>query len=658
MAIHLFFSNTFWIGFCKNNFLFYFCVIKSKKVFTMKKLLLLFAFLCVFSGIKAQWVNDPVNNTFLANCASGSGEIYTSTDVMTGDTYVQWDYGADNGWSPWIQRVNREGVPQWPSEGIHITTPNLATWSPGYAMTALRDGVASMFRTADAHHWVVKIDTDGTFPWGEHGIMLFNGEGGGRSELLSTDYFNHDLGLWALGTDMDHSFLQYINADGTLRTMATISDPAKKCTNGKLIPAENGVFVVYAKQTLQGYTNYNKEIYVAGYNKNGEQMIPETLLLGQQTVGASYIHYAIPDNRGGAYVYQFHNAIGGVYNTYVTHFDENGTPTILDPNGIAVHSPDYSHYYTNAYATVGLWTNDVIIAYLQKDADSQSQHRIYVNRITETGEKPWGDGILVADYTGQSYSDIRVDANDFVDGFVVTYGTGQGTIEAVGYDLEGNLLWNTTMSSTYYNKTIGENTTGYQQGQDIVVWINSDSGGLYGQNIGYDGVLGEITPLPPPPIPCCFDPQDFDGTYYYNEETAAWGALLTWVLPGDVLPLHYNLYREQLGKDDGEVIEVDANATSYFDEVAPGNYRYRLTAQYEDVESGYAFTLNGEDYLLITVTATPEDTDKEIVSLTNIYTATGQRIPQANLQQLSPGLYIVQGFTATGKLVTRKMIVN
>ena len=605
----------------------------------------------------AQWTDNPTRNTFIANCNHNAAEVYVSTDKTTGDTYVQWHYQGENGWSPWLQRLNAEGVPQWPYEGIHVTTPDFATWSPGYAMTAVEGGAVTVFRTLGPHHWAVKVNADGTFPWGEHGIMLFDGEGGGRSEVLSTYDFNHDHGIWALGTDMDNSFLQYINADGTLRPKITISDPTKKCTNGVLIPAENGVFVVYAKQTLQGYTNYNKEIYVAGYNKNGEQTVPETLLMGLQTVGASYIHYAIPDNHGGAYVYQFHNGIGGVYNTYVSHFDANGTPTISDPNGIAVHSPDYNNYYTNAHATVDPLGLGLFIVYLQKDAVSQSQHRIYVNRITESGEKVWGDGILVADNTGQSYSDIRVDAIDELYGFAVIYGTGQGTIEAAGYNLDGEPLWNTTMSSTSYNKTISENTSGYHWGQDIVTWINRDTGDLYGQNIDWNGSLGDITSPPPPPIPCCFDPTDFDGAYVYDEQTGVFGAALTWV-PGDDIPLHYNLYREQLGRDSREVIEVDADATSYFDEVVPGDYRYRLTAQYEDYESDYALTPWGDDYLLITVTSTPDNTGEEIVTILKAYTLNGQMIRNANLGEMSRGVYIVQGWTSNGKWVTQKIIIK
>ncbi len=619
----------------------------------MKKLSLLFAALIAFSTLQAQWVNDPTVNTRIANCNSGASEMYVSTDVSTGDLYVQWDYQGENGWSPWLQRLNSEGVPQWSADGIHVTTPDFATWSPGYAMAAVNGGVVSVFRTLGPHHWAVKINADGTLPWGEHGIMLFDGEGGGRSEVMSPYAYNQDEGVWAVGTDMDSTFLQYIHADGTLCPKITIKDPAKKCSNALLVPADDGVFVVYAKQTLQGYTNYNKEIHVAGYNKEGEQTSPETLLFGLQTVGASYVHYAIPDQRGGGYVYQFHNGIGDVYNTYVAHFDENGAPTIVDPNGIAVHSTDYNHFYTNAYATVDSVSNDLIIAYLQKDVATQSEHRIYVNRITESGEKLWGEGILVADYTSYSYNDIHVDAINATGGFVVTYGTGTGALEAVGFDGEGNPLWNTTMSSTGYDKAISDNTSGFHEGQNIVAWVNSVDGGVYAQNIGWDGTMGEVTPVPP--VPSLLPPTDFDGAYYYDGQTGVFGTALTWV-PGMDTPLHYNLYREQLDKSAKEVIEIDPAATGYFDEVAPGNYLYKLTAQYEDGESNYALTPDGEDHLLIMVTSTPESATTEMVTVIKVYTLSGQMIPNANLDELSHGVYIIQGLTREGKLVTRMFL--
>lgn len=618
----------------------------------MKKLSLLLLAMASTFALQAQWVDDPMTNTLVANCDNSSAELLVATSPE-GGTFVQWASMSSNGWSPKLQYVNLEGYKQWGRDGVHVTTPNIATWSPGYALAATDDGsVVSMFRTADAQHWVVKVNPDGSTPWGTDGMMLFDGEGGGRSELLA------DKGgdFWALGTDMDNSFLQYVNADGTLMPMITLSDPTKKCTNGKLIPSSEGVFVVYAKQTLQGYTNYNKEIYVAKYNKNGEQILPETLLLGLQTVGASYIHYAIPDGLGGAYVYQWHNAIGGVYNTYVTHFDENGTPTITEPNGIPVHSPDPNNFYINAYPTIDPLTHDLVMVYRQTEASSQTQYKLFLNRITMTGEKPWGDGILLLDNGTRHFYGPRIDAFENGDGFAVTYhqdvpGANAQTIEAFGLDTDGNITWSTQVCSNPYSKTGTENSTGFHNGQCVVTWVNAQDGGLYGQNLGWDGSMGEVTP--PTPLPCN-PPTDFEGEGVYHQETLSTWVTLTWTAP-ETLPLHYNLYC--LGNSK-EIIEIGPESTSYFAESVPYLENiFRLTAVYEHCESEFALTPDGDDYVMITdYDAVPEMENEEIVTITGIYNLKGQLINTKDINDLTPGVYAIIGTTESGKTIVKKVL--
>jgi hypothetical protein len=626
----------------------------------MKKIYLLLIALAVFVGAKAQWVDDSANNTLIANCVNSANEIRIASHPYVDGIFVQWTSMSENGWAQKLQCLDYYGNPQWGEDGIAITTPNLATWSPGYAIAALSDGsVVTMNRNADAHHYVVKINADGSTPWGTDGMMLFGGAGGGRSELLADD----EGGFWALGTDMDISYLQYVNADGTLRPMATIADLTKKCTNGKLIRSDDdGVFVVYAKQTIQGYTNYVKEIYVAKYNKDGELTMPATLLLSQQTVGMSYIHYAIPDHFGGAYVFQWHNGIGGAYNIYVTHFDENGQPTITDLNGIAVHSPDPSSYFISAYPTID-GNNDLLLVYRQTDSYSQSEYKIWINRITSEGEKPWSDGILVLDNGTSQCLGLRIDAFNFYDGFSVIYhkavpGIYGETVEAHGFDHDGNMTWSTTMCSSTYPKNVDENTSGYHSAQNVVVWVNAQDGGLYGQNIGESGELGEVI-IPVPPVPCCFPPDQFQGSCQYNEETGSYGAMLTW--EPATTQMYYNLYRQNLADETTEVIQIDAELTSYFDEPAPGTYKYQLTAQFASSESDYALTPDGEDHLIIEIqdhTSLSETEFEEIVEIIEVYNISGQRVIANGINELTSGVYIIKGVTESGKTSIKKIIRN
>ena len=617
----------------------------------MKKTALLVVALVAVVTMQAQWVDDPMNNTFIANTISDASEIYISTDEVSGDTYFQWTAGASNGWAPHLQRLNFEGVPQWGADGIHVTTPNLASWSPGYAMTATDDGgVVSIFRTAAAHHYAVKINADGTFPWEETELLLFDGEGGGRSEILA----GKNGGVWVLGTDMDNSFLQYVEADGTLNPTITLSGD-KKITNGLLVPANGGVFVVYAKQTIVSTMNYEKELCVVGYNKYGEQIYPEVQLMAPHIIRASLDHYVVPDGMGGGYVFTWHAAVGNAYNTYVFHFDENGNSTINDLDGTPVHSADPNNFYMGAYATVDPISHDLLIAYRQTDAYAQVESKLFVNRITASGERLWGEGRLVIDNGTTQCGGTRIDAFEQGGGFSVIFHKGvsqsgySSTMEARGYDMDFNPLWSTQMCSNTYPKSGDENSSGYHLGQNIVAWVNSTDGGLYGQNIGINGEMGEITP-PTPPDPC-YAPTNFEGSYYYSENM--FGTLLSWEAP-DPLPLYYNLYRD--GVD--EVIEIDAEYTSYIEEMEPGNYIYRLTAVYDNCESDYALTPTGEDYVSIEVTSVPEITDETIVNVTKVYNMRGQAINCSDLKSLNAGIYILQGVTSTGKLATRKIMVS
>ncbi len=624
----------------------------------MKKLFFLVISLVAMLTAKAQWVDDPATNTFLANCGNDDGELYMATNPNTGDTYIQWEGFGTNGWSPTLQRLNFQGESQWGDDGIHIGGHEFSSMSEGVAMITTTDGcVVSCFATYDGFSYAVKIDPDGNFVWGEQGLQLFGGLGFSRTELTAGD----DGGFWALGFDYQNLYLQYVGADGTLGPTTTISDSGGyKCMFGQLtLSLNNNVLLTYEKVGSGFYTD--KELYVVAVTPDGTILNPESLLMSSQTFQSTYIHKAVADGMGGGYAYIWHPGIGGAFNTYVFHFNEFGVSTISDLNGIAVHSTDPMNYYGYACGTIDPNSYDLIVTYEQTDASTQSQSRIYVNRITAAGEKVWGEGILLADYVGVSYADIMVDAFEDGSGFSVIYTKSSPsnsyftTIEAMGFDMDGNQLWAKTLCSNAYRRTVCDNTPGFVMGQNIVSWVNCIDGGIYGQNIGPDGNMGPIEPIIP--VNPCLAPENFEGEYVYDDETQTFGALLTWTAP-ETQPLHYNLYRYYDVNKDLIVIEVPGDATSYFDENGIGQYKYQLTAVYEDCESEFALTPNGQDNVFIEITGIEESVDNSIVTVLNVYNMNGQRITISDVSELNTGVYIIQGLTEDGRLVNQKVMID
>jgi hypothetical protein len=620
----------------------------------MKKLFFLVISLVAMLTAKAQWVDDPATNTFIANCANDDGELYTATNPNTGDTYIQWEGFGSNGWSPHLQRINFEGVPQWGDDGIHISGLEFSSYSEGVSMTTTADGgVVSCFADYDGYTYAVKINADGTFAFGEQGLRLFDGHGFSRTELVAGD----DGGFWALGADYENSYLQYVNADGSLNPYATISASGYKCMFGQLtLSLDNFVFLTYERLGSGFYTN--KDICLVGYAPNGDQVTPDVLLMSEQSFQSTYIHYVVPDGLGGGYAYIWHPAFGEAFNVYVFHYDETGVSTINDTNGVSVHSIDPSNFYGGANGTVDPVSHDLIIAYEQTDASTQSQSRIYINRITATGEKVWDEGILVADYVGNTYADIRVDAFEDGSGFSLIYTKDSSnpyftTIEAMGFDMNGNQLWAKTLCSNAYRRTLCDNTPGFHLGQNIVFWVNCINGGIYGQNIGPDGTMGPIEPS----VTTCLAPEDFEGEYVHDMQEELFGVRLSWVAP-ETQPLHYNLYRYNNINKDEVIIEVPGEATTHFDESGLGAYKYQLTAVYEDCESDFALTPDGENFVYIEVTGIEENGNDEIVTVTRIYTMNGQCLKHSDINALSNGVYLIQGVTEDGRLVSRKVVIN
>ncbi len=621
----------------------------------MKKLVLFLAGLFAFTAMHAQWVDDPTTNTFVANCSNDAGEVYLSTNENTGDTYVQWMQFGSNSWSPTLQRLNAEGVPQWDMDGIHLGYHQFSSYSEGVAMTATADGgVVSCFSVYDGYSYAVKLNADGTYAWGEEGVQLFDGLGFSRTEIIAGD----DGGVWTLGFDYSRLFAQYINADGTLNPNITISANGQNCMFGQLtLGKDNKVFVTYEKTSGGMYVN--KEIVVAGYAVDGTQTCPETVLMsGSGSFQSTYIHYALSDGNGGGYVYIWHPGIGDVFNLYVFHFDQNGEPTILNPQGVAVHSPDPQHFYGEGYATIDPATHDIILAYEKTDAVTQTESSVWINRITTDGEVLWGEGIQVIDNGTAPCHDIRVDTYPNGNGFMVAYlrqdsGWGESSIiEAKGFDADGTLQWETVMNNVNDWKVAANNTTGFHNGQNIMMWVNHNDGGLYGQNIGIDGAMGYIEPVQP-----CLAPENFQGTYVYNGEDQTFGALLTWDAP-ETQPLWYQLYIT-LPDETIIVAEVEPTETEYFHELpTAATITYRLIAVYEYCESDYALTPDGEDHVTVEITGIEENTDSKIVTVLNVYNMKGQCVSVSSMNELNTGAYIIQGLTEDGRLVSQKVMID
>lgn len=625
----------------------------------MRKTILIVSALLFSIMLHAQWVNDPQNNTLIANASSDADEVLLSTDKNSGDTYVQWSAMASNGWSIFLQRLNSDGVPQWGENGIHLEEQTFNSYSEGTAMTATNDqGVISCFANASGECIAIKINAEGSFVWGKLGVSVFDfpsGSSCSRPEVLA----GIDGGAWVLASDNNATYLRYINANGTMRPPVTISDPEKRCVHGKLLPkTNNSAFVIFEKEVLNSPNNIEKELWVTSYNQNGELVSPEVQLMSTQTYAGAYHHRAVSDGMGGGFVFIPHSGTNDAFNTYVFHFNADGVSTINNMNGIRVHPADPDNIYIEAYGTIHPLSHDLIIAYCQTDAATQTENKVYLNRITATGQRVWGSGIMAEDNALLKPATIKVDAYESGSGFSLIYSLGRHEnnnclVVAKGFNVIGDELWFTYLNEVLDNKTLCRNSTGFHLEQNIVAWVNVGDGKIYGQNIRPDGSMGlAIAPIP------CPNPSNFIGESHYDEIHQCYGALFHWTAPGE-LPNHYNLYVLLPGSPSPYVTTIDGGETSHFEKAEEGiTIQYQLTAVFDDCESNPALSPDGLEWLTIEIVETDEYETEDIVTILKVYNLKGQLLKETHLENLNPGIYILQGLTKDGKLIHRKAMVS
>lgn len=626
----------------------------------MKKTILLLAVTLFFIGnMSAQWTDNPAVNTMIASGGTYYEDICISSHEASGNTFIQWLDLKDGRMNPSMQMINVNGEPLWGPDGILVNSNYNLDYAENFSMTATSDGGAvSHFNDRRnggmPQPYAVKLDAQGNFVWGENGIQTFDME---YFITFTGVYADNNGGVWVTASDDTYAYIRHISADGTPGNEIRISDPEYSMFYPQaVVRPDDKVLVVYQKGQSAVSFNYNKELYVALYSVEGTLLNEPELLMGSVTMPDWLGYELIPDTQGGGYVIFWHQATG-LYETYMSHFNTNGENTILSGQNIMVSQPDGYNYHYHAYGTVEPNSNELMVAWKEADRYDEVYNAIKINRIAENGEIVWDNaGITIIPTTENGISEVKIDVLPNGDGAVITYvigGYSTPQLKAVGINANGGSLWQTNMSTTNHAKTFASHTAGFNNQQLILAW-GEDRGqtGLYVQNIHPDGTMGE-GPAPGP----CYPPTDFAGTYLWNEETLSSGTMLTWTAAEET-PLHYNIYRTNLSTQELIITEVASTETSYFDAVEMGSYKYQLTAVYDECESDFALTPDGDDSIIIEATVVAEHGAEVIVKALNVYNLAGQALRCDNLKDLNPGVYIIQGITANGAKVIQKIVVR
>lgn len=456
----------------------------------MKKILLLLPILCAFFTLNAQWSTNPnINNTFYTGNI-GAYETQAATDAATGNTYINWFILEAGGMHPKLQMVNVFGETQWQENGIYVSTHPSQTALFGTALTVSTDGCAVLMfcdeRNGSYVPYAYKISPTGEFVWGADGIQITTADA-----LRCYLYPCNDGSVWAAWTDGSICCARHISSDGqTLGPIVTVSDPnAQICFGHIVTDDDNNMIMAYYSST--GYFLWpDRTIYACKYDVNGEPVWDNHI----QIMNAYEMNFArdlnlVADGLGGGYVSCYVPMLNDLHQVIVFHFDANGmvsTPL----SGVRVSTNDIVNNY-NEDLTVDPTNNNLIISFVSSTSN-ETQFQIRVQSVDVNGNKLWGDvGKTLTSMAANQIFDVQVSSVS-TGGAIITYNENDN-IKAIRIDEQGQEVWDEVaiLSSSSSNKSSSDFTTGVNNGQIIVPWIEEDYT-VKAQNMKLDGTIGPV----------------------------------------------------------------------------------------------------------------------------------------------------------------------
>jgi hypothetical protein len=453
----------------------------------------------------AQWPSDPAANMVISDMF---GEETIPKIVATSDNgcYLSWWNNTSGHYCMYLQRLNADGIPQWPDNGLLISDNPQDTWLTDYdlavdnadhAIIALNDLRAG----GDLDIYAYRISPNGDFVWGANGIAISDNSGFEPDPRALVTSDGNVVIAWQEESIIN---LRKLSPDGidlwdpaiiTLTSTYPLSIP-------RLSAAENDAFVLQIL-VAQGPNYYNpKHLYAHKFDIEGNQLWGSTGIAVQTAGGfGPQMRPAISsDNAGGAFSY-WYDSRNSELHAFAQHILSDGSMA-WTTNGVPL-STTAGHLQMSPVC-VSIPAIDGIMLFFENTDANQTNIGLYGQAIDSTGARQWGNGgIALVPMNSQPKMLLR--ANRVESDAVVTYlenpiGDFLNTLlKGIRVDIAGAHVWDpspVTMTTTVSVKGY-HNSTANQLGQVLCTWQDKRTdpdGDIYLQNINPDGTLGPFSP--------------------------------------------------------------------------------------------------------------------------------------------------------------------
>lgn len=475
----------------------------------MKKIILLLLLMVTSSSLFAQWSSNPSINLTICDTTNEQvlPKIATTTD---GGCYIGWFDARSGGYAVYLQRLNPQGVKQFPAGGLLISnnpqSSSLVDWD-----LAVDDSNCCVLAFTDTragssiNPFAYRISPSGQFLWGANGIALTDSVAvyQANPKVICTSDGNFII-PWQYNNKIG---IQKINKAGTKVwgnvPLMVIGNPSisEKFNYPIGVSSDNGNFILY----WIGYTGSfispaNFKLYTQKYSPAGSGLWgnPQDTLWNLGSAQGTYQPTIYSDGNNGA-VYVWQSYFSGPTVCYVQR--KNSAGQIQFPiNGSAVTTTGATMLNFAPAASYMPSTGETYVFWQRKNS-LQSVIGVYGQKFSATGTRMWADsGLVVKPLDGNSFASLSTFVKDTsILGYymeIVTAGN-TGLAKAFNLNRSGVLQWggNIITPGAAVSGKGRMSTAITQNGMSILAFQDNrnDAGGIYAQNINFNGTYGPAT---------------------------------------------------------------------------------------------------------------------------------------------------------------------
>ncbi len=454
-----------------------------------------------------QWSTDPANNLKVADLANDQVQpkIQPTPD---GGCYIAWFDNRTGGNDVYLQRLNAQGVEQWPHNGVLLCDRSFSSTvdydmivdSAGNALVAYNDNSGGSDQIS-----VSKVDPAGTIVWKT--TVTSDAVGHANPHICQLSKGSYIVGYSNFASPQNW-IAQKLDVNGAPQWAApgiTISEAGHYEALSDIKPAGAGFVAMWVRGSGTSASTSSKGLYLQKYDATGVAQwnagAPTIAFAGNS--GASIQNGYFPtmraDGAGGVVIGWYE--ISGSRNAYIQHVLADGSLKFAAP--VANTGVTAGRMRIGAGLAYKTTTGEYFLCSTDSSSPSQGNYGVIAQKFDSTGARLWTDAgatVLAPNAGGQpSLEQCQLNGSGCTVLFMDTRSPTTRIIDSAGLNGAGSVVWhNLVNSDSGTDKSRLASALSTSGGAMLTYgWGGTGGTDIAAANINADGSLG-------PPPPACY----------------------------------------------------------------------------------------------------------------------------------------------------------